>query len=108
MNRHQRKSTSSNKLNLPVSFLTKVGSSNTWAKDQILRSNIKKNDIVIWGLTSAIRMPYFHNGLLRHIFAGSFISDSEIKKFLSPDRLDEQTLIYDSITSIMQVINFCK
>jgi len=82
------------KLNLPVSYLTKPGSSIEWAKDQILRSDLRKNDVVIWGLTKETRAPKANN-----------------TKILSePDpviRLDE-TSLYRAVTSVHQVANFCK
>lgn len=45
--------------NLPVSFLTLGGTSIDWACDQILRSDIKSNDIVIWGITGINRASWF-------------------------------------------------
>jgi hypothetical protein len=81
-------------LNLPVSHLTKGGSSVEWAKDQILRSDIRKNDIVIWGITQEVRAPKAVN-----------------KKIISednPDILLDETSLYRAITSVYQVVNFCK
>ena len=43
---------------LPVSFLTKPGSSIDWACDQILRADINPGDIVIWGITSVNRCSW--------------------------------------------------
>jgi len=82
------------KLNLPVSYLTKPGSSIEWAKDQILRSDLRKNDVVIWGLTQETRAPKAIN---THVLAES-----------NPIiRLDE-TSLYRAVTSVHQVANFCK
>ena len=52
------------RLNMPVSFLSKHGRSIIWAADQILRSDIRNKDLVIWGLTSPERLMYIHNHLL--------------------------------------------
>jgi hypothetical protein len=84
----------SNKLNLPVSHLTKGGSSIEWAKDQILRSDIRKNDIVIWGLTQEVRSPKAIN---KKVIAES-----------NPDILLNETSLYRAVTSVHQVINFCR
>jgi len=46
-------------LNLPVSFLTAPGSGIDWAHDQLLRSDLKKGDTVLWGLTSINRYSFF-------------------------------------------------
>jgi len=49
------------KLNLPVSFLARNGASNPWVADQILRSDIGRDDIVVWALTGIGRLTYFNN-----------------------------------------------
>lgn len=84
----------SNKLNLPVSYLTQGGSSIEWAKDQILRSDIKKGDIVVWGLTKEVRAPKAINKNL--------IAESD------PLILLDETSLYRAVTSVHQVVNFCK
>jgi hypothetical protein len=83
----------SNKINLPVSHLTKGGTSLDWAKDQILRSDVRKNDIVIWELTQEVRAPKVINGML---WAER-----------NPDILLEETSLYRAVTSVYQVVNFC-
>jgi hypothetical protein len=84
----------SNKLDLPVSHLTKPGSSIDWAKDQILRSDIRKNDIVIWGLTQEVRAPKVIN---KKIVAED-----------NPNILLNETSLYRAVTSVHQVVNFCR
>lgn len=84
----------SNKLGLPVSYLTKCGSSIEWAKDQILRSDIRKNDIVIWGLTQEVRAPKASNKTLNIEY--------------DPNILLDETSLYRAVTSVHQVVNFCK
>ena len=84
----------SNRLNLPVSHLTRGGSSIEWAKDQILRSDIKKGDIVLWGLTQEVRAPKAINKKL--------IAE------LDPLVLLDETSLYRAVTSVHQVVNFCK
>jgi hypothetical protein len=49
----------SKNLNLPYSDLTSPGSSISWAADQILRADIRADDIVIWGLTGVNRTDYY-------------------------------------------------
>ena len=84
----------SNDLNLPVSHLTMPGAGIEWAKDQILRSNIRQNDIVIWALTQEVRAPLAVNG--------------EIKLEKNPNILLNETSLYRAVTSVYQVVNFCK
>ena len=84
----------SGRINVPVSYLTTGGSSIEWAADQILRSDIQPNDIVIWALPSENRAPA--------------IKKQTVVCELDPDLLLNETRLYKSITSVQQVINFCK
>jgi hypothetical protein len=95
-------------LNLPASFLTYGSSSIVWAADQILRSDIRSEDIVVWGLTSWSRTPFFNNNVLHQVTATSLEKYSEHRKLVNPDALSSDHLFYQSLTSIFQVINFCQ
>lgn len=82
------------KINRSPVFLTQGGSSIEFQSDQILRSNLREGDIVVWGLTSELRAPKFH-------------------RILSPEKDDvvirtSETRLYKAITSVHQVINFCE
>jgi hypothetical protein len=84
----------SNKLNLPVRYLTKPGSSLKWQSDQILRSDIQKDDILVWGLTQETRTVKIVAGIVR--------PEQDLDVRLSELRL------YDAVTEIHQVVNFCR
>jgi hypothetical protein len=90
----------SSRLNLPVSFLTRSGSSVIWAADQILRSDFKENDILVWGLTSVPRLPVFLNNRLNHLCPNDDLFKPYVKW--------EEDILYRSLTSVYQVINFCQ
>lgn len=110
-------------LSLPVTFLTAPASNIPWAADQILRSDIQKDDIVVWGLTSVNRYTAFLNKSLHFMTVGVFDSNSknlrdtakivnneitsstqkELKK-----NLFSQERMFQAITSIFQVINYCQ
>lgn len=60
---------------LPVSFLTYPGTSIPWAADQILRSDIKKADIILWGLTSINRFDTYKNNQVLSIIPNTFSCD---------------------------------
>ena len=47
-------------LKYPSKFLTRAGSSIEWVHNYILHSDIKSNDIVLWGLTSLERFSFFN------------------------------------------------
>jgi hypothetical protein len=92
----------SNKLQLPVSFLTTSGTSIPWAADQLLRSDIKAGDFVVWGITSEYRSMLFDRTLLHknlHSFSGS-----ESRNIGS----NLQDLVFKAVMSIHQVVNFCR
>jgi hypothetical protein len=90
-------------LKLPVSILSQSGSSISWAADQLLRSDIRSGDIVIWGLTIIERFPEYNESTNTVIQVNVNNSTDVITtKFLC-----SQTLSYISMTSILQVINFC-
>lgn len=95
----------SDQLNLPVSFLAESGSSVTWAADQILRSDLRENDILVWGLTSTTRINYFKNNKVHHVFPGPFEHIKNLQKILVDS---EEDILYKSLTGIYQVINFCE
>lgn len=95
-------------LNIPCSFLTRIGSAIDWASDQIIRSDIRTGDTVIWGLTSANRLTYIHNQkLLEGINANSYIFNNQLEKIVSASTLLSQNTFYHHMYSIDRVINFC-
>lgn len=93
----------SKELNVEYSLLALSGTSIKWAADQILRSDIRYNDIVVWGLTSEDRLAYYQDELL-HINTSNF---SKIAKDVNIHQLDNQNSKYQSLTAIFQVINHC-
>ena len=95
-------------LAVPASFLTKVGSSIPWAADQILRSDVRSGDMVVWGLTENNRFSYFNDNKVLEIAVGRYRRNPDLGKIVDINRLTEtDDLLYHSILSIFQVINFC-
>lgn len=91
-------------LNLPVNWLTMGGSSISWAADQILRSDIRPGDIVVWGLTSEYRISWW---------AGDEVDDVSLFTFESIQKkgleiYSEEDLLYKSLIAANQVTNFCQ
>jgi hypothetical protein len=84
----------SKKLNKELVMLAKGGSGLEFQKDQILRSDILSGDIVLWGLTEERRR-------LIWTATGPMTAERDYKTF-------NETGIYLSVTSIFQVINFCR
>lgn len=90
------------KLKLKASFLTKRASSIAWAADQILRSDIREKDIVVWGLTSHTRFSKFERNKFE------FITHSNCPDSATLDYITSDHNLYHSVASMYQVINFCK
>lgn len=80
---------------IPVVDLSLGGSSIEYAADQLLRSNIERNDIVIWGLTEETRFPVWCSNL-KTVGAGKH----NIETFT-------ETRLYKAVTSVHQVSSFC-
>jgi hypothetical protein len=94
-----------NQLNLPVSFLTCPGSSISWAADQILRSDIQKDDIVIWGLTDCGRFSFAdENNNVQHVTTTNYQTAKEFKSMIRENFLVSNHLLQDAITKIDQVV----
>lgn len=91
------------RINMPVSILACTGSSIEWAADQILRSDLREGDILVWGLTAINRLPYYQDGKLAHINVSNV---NEFPKLI--DELTSDNRVYHSLTKIFAVINFCK
>ena len=95
-------------LDLPVSWLTANASSLEWAADQILRSDICKDDIVVWSLVPNIRFPYFDNNSVVHATISHYSNNPNFNDAIDLKHLDdENNLLYRPVRHISQVVNFC-
>jgi hypothetical protein len=98
-------------LNLPVSFLAKASTSISWAADQILRSDIRLGDLVIWGLTNENRLTLWNNSqsTLAHINSNTQVDYARLD--LSSDVINKllihKTNMFVAIQKIHEVVNFC-
>lgn len=96
-------------LQLPCSHLTRSGSAIDWAADQILRSDIRENDIVVWGITSWSRLTHvYQDRLLAGVTLQTYESFPEYQKIINKTNLFSQQTFYNHLYSIKQVINFCE
>lgn len=92
------------KLNLPMCMLAKTSTSVSYAADQILRSDIRENDLVILGVTNHQRKTYYDEENSKIIS----VVITNIKEQNRKIDLTDPTLLYDSVIAVQQVINFCK
>jgi len=98
----------SEKVNLELSLLARAGSSITWQADQILRSDIRADDLVVWGLTNYARVDYA-DGLVWKSVPASNLEFKDYKwKYWTYDYFDSCTRAIECIKSIQHVHNFCE
>ena len=92
------------RLNTNASFLTRSGSSIAWAADQILRSDVRPGDTVVWGLTSHTRLTKFEMNSIK-----CFGLNHKVWEHIpsTTEYLVSDQALYHSVISVHQVINFC-
>jgi hypothetical protein len=99
----------SNNLNLPEISLSQKGSSIFWSADQILRSDIREGDIVVWGLTNIARLEIAEDWNFKSFTGAGYLQDiAKEKQYWNLDYFDSQTQVLYAIRNILQVINFCQ
>ena len=99
----------STELNLPYTSLACGGSSIIWQSDQICRADIRTGDIVFWGVTSNQRLPIIKpDGSLLHLTISKFTTDSYAINTLSPELIDNSTLVYQNILAVRRAYNYCQ
>jgi hypothetical protein len=101
-------------LGLPVSFLTRVGSSIPWAVDQLVRSDICAGDIVVLGLTEEFRFPYWAtNGTVwnigrSHRTFSNLLPFTNLSSSIIDKLITDDNCVYQSVIRIYQLVNFCR
>jgi hypothetical protein len=107
----------SDKVQMPVSFLTARGTSIPWASSQVHKADIRSGDILIWGLTQKHRFFQFSEKGINHITPGCIKSPELVRHLRAPefddskihlDRLlDEIDSLYQCINLIVEIENYC-
>lgn len=97
----------SNKLNLACSFLTRPGAAIDWASDQIIRSDIKRGDIVVFGVTNVERLTYVYDQELVGVTTKTYKIKPHLNKIFPEHNLVTENTFYQHVTAIERVINFC-
>ena len=98
----------SNNLGMPELSLSLPGHSNTWCADQILRSDVRPGDIVVWGLTDISRVEYSTNWQLHATPITDYSQLPEHLQHYKLDYFDSQTKFVTTIKIVLQVVNYCK
>jgi hypothetical protein len=94
-------------LSLESTDLSCPGSSISWSRDQILKSDVRHNDVVVWGLTSMARFSWFDNVTITHVVPSYYDSNPNFNKIVPITLLDAPQKTYEAISAIQQVNNFC-
>jgi hypothetical protein len=97
-----------NQLKLEATILAAPGASNPWCRDQLLKCDIKSGDIVIWGLTTMTRFPWVIDNTIKHVNQSFYTSNPEFNSIVNVGTLECDQRIYESISSIQQIVHFCK
>lgn len=97
-------------MSMPVSFLTASGSSIRWAANQILKSDIRSGDIVLWGLTFPERITYWNEDESEIQF-GSYTSHyyknkKYLRSLIKKKYYVSEQVVYEALESIDSVENF--
>lgn len=95
------------KLNMPMALLAVSGASILWAADQILRSDIRANDLVVWGITTPSRVDLSTSFTLKSIPISFYTDVPKDKQYWSLDFFESQTQSVHCQRQILQVINYC-
>ena len=95
-------------LNLPEVTLSKGGASIFWSADQILRSDIREGDIVVWGLTNVSRVEIAQDWEFRSTTVGSYFHEGKEHQYWNADYFESETQVLYALRNVLQVINFCQ
>jgi hypothetical protein len=98
----------SNYLNLPEIMLAAPGSSIFWSADQILRSDIREGDSVVWGVTSVPRLDVADNWNFRPISTRSYTNLKKEHQYWNMDYFESESQVLFYLRNILQVVNFCQ
>lgn len=104
----------SKELDIPLSSLAKPSTSIFFSADQILKSDIRKNDILVWGITSTNRTTYYdsESDNIHHITLTGYQNLIKEYPYLK-QCITEKSLVNDhytflAINQILQVVHQCR
>ena len=98
----------SNHFNLPEVNIAKGGSSITFAADQILRSDIRRGDRVIWGLTGADRVDLVNSEGEYDSCVFPAAKERNAFDLYTLDYFDSPMQQIQYAKAVKQVVNFCQ
>ena len=94
--------------NMEASFLTRVGGSVGWMADQLLRSDLRLGDIVIFGIVPTGRFTFYHDDKVIALTHSYYEQNPLFDKIFPLPLLDtDHVNYYQPLTALHQVINIC-
>ena len=94
--------------NMEASFLTRVRVSVAWIADQLLRSDLRSGDIVIFGTVPGSRFTFYHNDKVIDLNPSYYEQYPLFDKIFPLPLLDtDHVNYYQPLTALHQVINIC-
>jgi hypothetical protein len=98
----------SRKLGMPLVDLSMPRTSILWCVDQLLRSQVQKDDLILLELPPCCRFPYYkYTGEVFHASLSAIEGQMVDHRIISTGFLSDPHLIVLSLVSILQLINFC-
>jgi hypothetical protein len=99
----------SEQLKMTPVYLTEPGTSIEWSTNQILRSDIRPGDKLVWGVTGINRYYYYaEDGRSQNIAWFYYKLNPSFQKTIDERRLTDMNLAYKASDYIHQVTNFLK
>lgn len=98
----------SNKLGIVDVNQAVIGSSLGFSADRIIRSDIRKGDIVLWGLTNFSRYEYGIGWKYASASISQYLNMKEELRTVTPAFFSSETPVVLGIHYILQVINYCE
>lgn len=99
----------SSMLDLPATIIGLPAAGIEWASDQILRSDLRKGDTLVWGLTDSHRRLFMDDeSNIIHVTAGHYTRNPSFQEVLDIDNLLHfKDNAFHCIQHVYKVINFC-
>lgn len=95
------------KMNINEITLSKSGSSIFYAADQVLRSDIRNGDVVVWGLTNVPRIEVSRDWNFDNNTIADYQQLEKDMQYWNLDYFESETQVLKAIRNILQVKNFC-
>ena len=94
--------------NMEASFLTRGRASMAWIADQLLRSDLRLGDIVIFGIVPGGRFTFYHDDKVLDLSPSYYKKNPLFDKIFPLPLLDtDHVNCYQPLTALHQVISIC-